>query len=111
MQLETSWHWDKDLEPDKKLAFIVKTKMFERAIDMNLNFIYPHDTKDLQKFIQQIENLTQITLEEFNTKAKEVSLLITIRDGNGAGNITEKYMEELYLKYCFAIGEKLGGIN
>lgn len=111
MQLEASWQWDKDLEPDKKLAYIIKNKMFERAIDMNLNFIYPREPKNLQKFIQQIEKLTQITLEKFNTKVKEVNLLILIRDGNHVDIISKKYLEELYLKYCFAIGKALGGKN
>lgn len=109
MQLDASWNWDKDLQPDKRLAYIVKHKMFERAIDMNLNFIYPQDIKELQRFILQIESLTQITLEKFNIKAKEVKLLITIRDGMYADYINEEYLEELYLKYCYAISDVLGG--
>ncbi|QWI25535.1 hypothetical protein EXW34_29860 (plasmid) [Bacillus mycoides] len=111
MQLAASWNWDKDLEPDKKLAYIIKNKMFERAIDMNLNFIYPQNVKDLQNFIYKIENLTQINLEKFNTNATDVKKLITIRDGKYKDNITEEYIEELYLKYCFAISEKFGGEN
>ncbi|EOP20073.1 hypothetical protein IIS_06009 [Bacillus cereus VD131] len=111
MQLAASWNWDKDLEPDKKLAYIIKNKMFERAIDMNLNFIYPINVKDLQNFIHKIENLTQINLENFNTNANDVKTLITIRDGQYNDNISEEYIEKLYLKYCFAISEKLGGTN
>ncbi|PFM49054.1 hypothetical protein COJ52_28310 [Bacillus cereus] len=111
MQLAASWNWDKDLEPDKKLAYIIKNKMFERAIDINLNFIYPQNVKDLQNFIYKIENLTQINLEKFNTNATDVKKLITIRDGKYKDNITEEYIEELYLKYCFAISEKFGGEN
>lgn len=110
MQLEASWHWDKDLEPDKKLAYIIKSKMFERAIDMGLNFIYPQCEKELGIFIRKIEDLTRVNLEIFNSGAREVELLITIRDGNcDESGIPEKYIEELYLKYCFAISEILGG--
>lgn len=111
MQLEVSWNWDKALEPDKKLAYIIRNKIFERAIDMNLNFIYPHNVKDLQSFINKIENLTQINLENFNTNATDVKTLITIRDGKYKDNISEKDIEILYLKYCFAISEIFGGKN
>ncbi|MEK4646235.1 hypothetical protein [Bacillus sp. PK30] len=111
MQLDVSWDWDKDLEPDKKLAYIIKNKMFERAIDMNLNFIYPQNVKDLQNFIYKIEKLTQIHLDNFNTNANDVKILIAIRAGKYKDNISEKYIEELYLKYCFAISEIFGGKN
>ncbi|MGG0359193.1 hypothetical protein ABEY57_14805 [Bacillus tropicus] len=111
MQLTVSWNWDTELEPDKKLAYLIRNKMFERAIDMNLNFIYPYNVKDLQNFICKIENLTQINLEKFNTNATDVKTLITIRDGKYKDNIPEEYIEKLYLKYCFAISQIFGGKN
>lgn len=109
MQLEASWNWDKELEPDKKLGYDIKNLMFDKAININLNFIYPKNTNKLKEFINSIENLTNIKLEVFNTNASDVDTLLKIRDGRLEGSLESEKIVELYLKYCYAISKKLEG--
>ncbi|MCM3675034.1 hypothetical protein M3699_14345 [Peribacillus simplex] len=111
MQLEASWNWDKELEPDKKLAYLIKSQMFEKAVDMNMNFLYPQNINQLKGFILQIEKLTSITLEQFNVNAKEVQLLIDIRADKEIESMESEKITDLYLKYCYAIGRILEGGN
>lgn len=105
MQLDVSINWVNDLEPDKKLAYAIKNHMFLRAIDMDLNFVYPQNEEELQIFINSIEKLTQITLEDFNSNAEDVKKLFKIRNNNRS-SLSKVHLKNLYLKYCFAVYNK-----
>ncbi|RKL65808.1 hypothetical protein CR203_18270 [Salipaludibacillus neizhouensis] len=111
MQIEGSWNWDEKLLPDKKLAYEIKSMFFERAIDMQLSFLYPEQLIDLQNFIRKIERLTDIKLENFNL-VKDVRSLIQIRDSE----LKEERLQrvdilELYMKYCHAVAKRLENVR
>lgn len=100
-QLDGNWHWEDKLLPNYKLASIIKEKCFNKAIDLSLSFENPKDKDELKDFINKIEQLTEIKLESFNVKSKDVLSLITIRDEFDKDELVD--LDTLYLKYCYAI--------
>ena len=103
-QLECDWNWDRYLPPNLKLASNIRSKYFELAIDLALSFDVPTTTDDLKNFIEKIEHLSNIRLESFNVEAKDVQILIDIRD-NKIGKVDD--IKILFLKYCYAINRGL----
>ncbi|MGL5558660.1 MAG: hypothetical protein ACRDC3_05875, partial [Paraclostridium dentum] len=102
MQLEVDWNWNEKLSPDYKLANAIREVSFNRALDLGITFITPNNIEEMKHFILNIEKLKNIKLERFNTRAKDVSILIKIRDEIKLDEDI-KDLQLLYKKYCYAI--------
>jgi hypothetical protein len=103
MQLEVDWNWDKKLTPDYILANLIRERILNRAIDMELSFVTPNSQGDLKQFINKIENLTGIRLERFNSNSEDVKALLRIKNGELLSKLRSEDIRLLYKKYCYAI--------
>jgi len=101
-QLEVDWNFHLKLYPEQQLAFIVKSKFFNAAIENGISFFIPDNINDFKDFILRIENITGTHLERFNQSHNDVKNLVKIRD-NKMEELNIKEIELLFRKYCFQL--------
>ena len=102
-QLQANWNWEDKLMPNAKLARLIQEKHFSKAMELGMSFEEPENKIEFGKFIGNIEIITGVKLENFNTKSNEVKEIIKIRDNK---DIEVKDLKLYFQKYCYAIWRK-----
>ena len=101
-QLDATFDFYKKYLPEHLLAMKVKESFFNAAIEIGLTFLIPENMEEFSLFIRDIESVTKIKLEVFDSNSKDVKCLLKIRDNNFE-NKENIIIEALFRKYCYQI--------
>lgn len=101
-QLNVDWNFHLKLYPEQQLAFVIKAKYFNAAIENGLYFTVPENLQEFKEFILKVEKVTEVSLIKFNQSHDDVKKLMQISKGE-LKSLDYEEMKLLYRKYCFQI--------